>query len=128
MTRKLTCIECPKGCSLSVKVKDGGVVMASGYKCSRGKLYAAREVEDPMRTLTTGILARGLSFKMVPVKTDKPISKRMILPAMAKIRKLCISKRVSIGDVVVRDFMEPGVNLVVTREFTDKFLRSPTSI
>ncbi len=119
MIRKLTCIECPKGCLLSVKVKDGAVVMVSGNKCPRGKLYAAREVKNPLRTLTSGVLARGMPFKMVPVKTDRPIPKRMLLKAMAKIRKLRITKRVHIGDMIVQDFLRLGVNLVATREFSE---------
>ena len=119
MIRKLTCIECPKGCSLSVKVKDGAVVMVSGNKCPKGKLYAAAEVENPLRTLTSGVLARGMPFKIVPVKTDRPIPKRMLLKTMAKIRKLRITKCVHMGDVIVRDFLGLGVNLVVTREFSE---------
>ncbi|MDP3804307.1 MAG: DUF1667 domain-containing protein, partial [Candidatus Omnitrophota bacterium] len=66
----------------------------------------------------SGVLAHGMPFKMVPVKTDKAIPKRMLLEAMAKIRKLRIAKRVHIGDVIVQDFMGLGVNLVVTREFS----------
>ena len=102
---------------MSVKIKDGAVVMVSGQMCPRGKQYASSEVENPLRTLTSAVLAQGMPFKMVPVKTDKPIPKRMLLKAMAKIRKLKIRKSVHIGDVIACDFPAPGVNLVATREF-----------
>lgn len=100
-----------------MKVRDGAAAAVSGQMCPRGKLYASGEVENPLRTLTSGVLAQGLPFAMVPVKTDKPIPKGALLAAMAKIKKLKITKRVHIGDVVVQDFLGLGVNLVVTREF-----------
>lgn len=118
MVRKLTCIECPKGCSLSVKVKLGAVVMVSGQKCPKGRLYASSEIENPLRTLTSCVLAQGMPFKMVPVRTDRPIPKGLLLEAMAEVKRLKVKKRVHTGDVIARDFLGLGVNLVVTREFS----------
>jgi len=116
MIRKVTCIECPKGCLLSVSVEGGKVVKITGNECPKGEKYAVSEVENPTRILTSTVLAEGLSLKMIPVRTDRPIPKRDITKAMRKIKKIRVKHRVDIGDIIVKDFLRPEVNLIATRE------------
>ena len=102
MTRKMICIECPKSCELSVDIGNSGVVTeVRGAKCPKGAAYAASEVQDPMRVLTATVSAEGLSLKLVPVRTDRPIPKRYILKAMEEIRKIKVKTSVRVGDVIV---------------------------
>ncbi len=37
MEKKLTCIECPLGCSLKIDVENSKVITISGNKCPKGK-------------------------------------------------------------------------------------------
>ena len=39
MTKELTCIECPKGCRITVELIDGEVKSVKGNDCPRGKKY-----------------------------------------------------------------------------------------
>ena len=71
----LTCIECPMGCELEVQTLDAKVVSVEGNGCPRGKAYAQNEMVCPRRVLTTSI--RATNGKMVSVKTDAPIKKRI---------------------------------------------------
>jgi CxxC motif-containing protein len=116
MTRKLTCIECPKGCVLSVEVEGAKVVKVSGNLCPKGLTYAAAEIENPQRILTSTVLAKGLPLKMVPVRTDRPIPKGRLMEAMREIRRLRIDKPVQVGDVIAQNFLGLGVDLISTRE------------
>lgn len=116
MKRKLTCIECPKGCMLLVDIENSRVVQVSGQECPKGEKYAVSEIENPLRILTSTVLAEGLSLKMVPVRTDKPIPKGVLSEAMREIKKLKVSEPVRVGDVIVENFLGLGVNLVATRE------------
>ena len=52
-TRILTCIGCPMGCQVTVVLEGSEIKSISGYTCKRGERYAAREVTDPTRVLTT---------------------------------------------------------------------------
>ena len=53
----------------------------------------------------------------MPVKTDKPISKENLLPAMEVLRKVRVSLPVKIGDVVLADlFGEANVVATATIE------------
>ena len=123
MIKQFTCIECPKGCLLSVKIDNGTVTEVSGNKCPKGAAYARSEVENPMRILTSSVLAQCLSLKMIPVRTDRPIPKTKLFDAMNEIKKIRITQPVLVGDIIVNNFLGLGVNLVVTRASADLMIK-----
>ncbi|MFC1548606.1 DUF1667 domain-containing protein [Candidatus Omnitrophota bacterium] len=116
MIKNLTCIECPVGCSLSVDIENCKVVKVSGQKCPKGEKYAVDEIENPVRILTSTVLAQGLSVKMVPVRTDGHIPKARMWDAMDEIRKIRVNKPLRVGDIIASNFLGLGVNLIATRE------------
>ncbi len=116
MNKKLTCIECPKGCDLSVDIENCRVVNVTANNCPKGKEYAASEIENPKRVLTSTVLAQGLALRMIPVRTDSPIPKVKILEAMEEIKRIRINKPVTAGEVLAKDFLGLGVNLIATRQ------------
>ncbi len=116
MTKKLTCIECPLGCSLSVDVENCKVIKVSGNQCPKGAPYAISEIENPMRILTASVLAEGMDLKMIPVRTDKPIPKNLIFKAMDGVKKIRLKSPVTAGDVIAADFIGLGVNLIAMRD------------
>ncbi|MCX5677701.1 MAG: DUF1667 domain-containing protein [Candidatus Omnitrophica bacterium] len=116
MTKNMICIECPKGCSLSVDIEDKKIVKVRGARCPKGILYAASEIENPTRIFTTTVLAEGLSLKLVPVRTNKPISKKDLYRAMEEVRKVKIIKPTKAGDTIIENFLVSGVSLIATRE------------
>ncbi len=115
MTKGLTCIECPKGCPLSVDIEEGKVRNVQGAKCPKGVGYAISEIESPARIFTSTVLAEGLTLKLVPVRTDKPIPRGDIFRAAEETRNMRITKPIASGDVIMEDFMGLGVKLVATR-------------
>jgi CxxC motif-containing protein len=116
MKKNLTCIECPLGCSLAIDVENGKVITVSGNKCPKGETYARSEIENPMRVLTSCVLAEGLEVKMVPVRTDKPIPKSRILDAMVEIKKARVTRAVTVGDVITENIFGSGANVIATRQ------------
>lgn len=116
MIRKITCIECPVGCQLEIDEEGGHVIKITGNKCEKGVSYATQEIENPMRVLTSTVLARGLGMKMVPVRTDKPIPKDKLFAAIQEIRKIRLDHPVKAGEVIAKDLLGLGADLVATRE------------
>lgn len=116
MIKKITCIECPKGCRLSVDIENCRVVKVSDNECPEGEKYAISEIENPMRILTSTVLAEGLQLKMVPVRTDKPIPKSKIMEAIDEIKKMQLVKPVRSGEIITGNFLSLGVNLIATRD------------
>jgi len=115
MIKKMICIECPIGCVLEVDM-DSKPIRITGNKCPKGEEYAISEIENPQRILTSSVLTQGLALKMIPIKTDKPIPKKDLLKAMEVIKKIRLKKTVAVGDIVMKDLLGLGVNLVATRE------------
>jgi CxxC motif-containing protein len=115
ITKTLTCIECPQSCALTVDIENNKVIKVEGGKCPKGEKYAVFEVENPVRILTSTVLTKGLSLKILPVKTNKPIPKSKIIQAAEAIKKIKITKPVGLGDIIVENFLNLGVNLIATR-------------
>jgi CxxC motif-containing protein len=115
MTRELICIECPLGCKLSADIENNKVTATRGNKCPKGEAYLVSEVESPRRFFTATVLAENLEIKMVPVRTTVPILKSKIIEAAVEVKKVRVSKPVSVGEVIVKDFLGLGVDLVATR-------------
>ena len=113
----LTCIICPMGCSMEVEVETN----ASGQKkvlsvkdngCKRGEQYAAKEVQNPTRTLTTTIKVEGGELPLVPVKTAGEVPKASLLQCMEVVRRASCKAPVKRGDVLIYDLLGTGVNVV----------------
>lgn len=113
--KELTCIECPIGCALEVKIEDGKVVSVSGNGCPRGKMYAENEVICPRRVLTTSV--RADNDELIPVKTDRPIKKSDIFAVMEKINTFCCKTPVKLGDVLIENVSE-DIHVIATADST----------
>ena len=114
--KELICIECPTGCPLLVDIDGGKLAAVSGNKCPKGQEYAASEIKDPRRILTSAILCEGLDVRMLPVRTDKPIPKARLMEAMEAIKRIRIKRAMKAGEVVEQNFLGLGVALVATRD------------
>lgn len=116
MIKRMTCIECPKGCTLSVDIENCKVKNVTGAKCPRGVGYAMAESENPVRIFTATVKADGLDLKLVPVRTDKPIPKKEIFRAAEATDKIKVISPLKAGDTIVENFLGLGVKLLATRE------------
>ena len=112
MKRSLTCIVCPMGCPMVAEIENGGVVSVTGNTCPRGKQYAVDECTNPVRTVTSTVRVKGGG--VVAVKTDRAIPKALVFEAMRVINGACVTLPVCIGDVVIRDLLSTGANVVIT--------------
>jgi CxxC motif-containing protein len=115
MIKHLTCIACPNGCQLEVDEEGGRVIKVTGNKCEKGEVYAKQEIENPMRVLSSTVLAKGLNLKMVPVRTSKPIPKAKLFEAMTEIRKIKLNRPVRAGDIIVKNFLGLDADLIAAR-------------
>ncbi len=114
-TRELTCIGCPRGCSLNVVLENGEVISLSGNSCPIGDSYGRKEVTDPRRTVTSTVAVIGGEYRVVPVKTASDIPKHLITDCMAEIARTQVTAPVHIGDVVIKNVLGTGTDVVATR-------------
>ena len=117
--RRLTCIICPKGCSLRVRLEAGRVTLVEGNHCKRGAQYAEKEVTNPTRTVTTIIPVRGGREKMLSVKTRTDIPKAKVQACMRALKNVTAEAPVQIGNVILADVAETGVDIIATKEISE---------
>ncbi len=114
MTRNLTCIVCPMGCALTVELDENkNVLSVKGNTCKRGEVYANTECVAPRRTITTTVAVRGGG--VASVKTDGTVPKELIFDCMQEINKALAEPDGLLGDVVIENILNTGVNVVLTR-------------
>ncbi|MGI5887932.1 MAG: DUF1667 domain-containing protein [Oscillospiraceae bacterium] len=111
---EMICINCPKGCRLRAeKTADGWEI--SGYSCPRGKEYAYSEVTDPRRTLTSTVVVKSGAIRRCPMKSASPIPKDLVKEAAKALDGVVLEAPVRIGDIVVKDILGTGCDIVATR-------------
>ena len=112
MKRNLTCIICPRGCSLSAEINDSGVTV-TGNACPKGQEYAVNECTNPVRTVTATVRVANRENTMASVKTAVAVSKNRMMDVMAVLHETRINAPVAIGDVILRDIC--GADIVITK-------------
>ena len=113
--RELTCITCPVGCALKAEFRQDGTVIITGNKCPRGAAYGEKEMTNPTRVVTSTVRVSGRKDAVVGVKTASDIPKDKIMECMKELAKVEVSLPIKIGDVVLENVADTGVNIVVTR-------------
>ncbi len=120
MKKHFTCIMCPIGCEIDVEIENGEVVSIKGNKCIQGEKFVKQEIKSPMRVLTTTVRIENGEYAMLPVRTDRPIPKSLLFKAMEEISKIKVKAPVRIYQVIVKDILGTGANLVATRSMKKK--------
>ncbi|MBQ3894035.1 MAG: DUF1667 domain-containing protein [Clostridia bacterium] len=113
ITKTMTCIVCPIGCSLTAVRDENGNVTVTGNSCPRGAKYATSELTNPVRTLTS--VVRTENGDMLSVKTSEPIPKELVREAAKALAGVVVKTPVHIGDVIVKDILGTGSDIVATK-------------
>lgn len=113
--KELVCVNCPKGCRITVTLEDGKVKEIRGFSCDKGKQYAAQETTRPMRILMTTVRIEGARLRVLPVITDKEIPLDQMQEAMKQVRKITVQAPIKVSDIIVRNFLGTDANLVASR-------------
>lgn len=113
--KKLTCINCPVGCSLKVEMDGENVICVSGNTCRRGEIYARKEVTNPTRIVTSTVKVVNGTSGTVSVKTKEDIPKEKIFACVQALKGIEVQAPVHIGDVIFENVAGTGVDIVATR-------------
>ncbi len=115
MHKEIVCTKCPNGCKLQVTYDTNKITEIFGNQCPRGIPYAQAELFDPRRIITSTVATKHRVLIVVPVRTSKPIPVKQIPTAMKLIHDFILEAPVKVGDVLLQDFIEPGIELIATR-------------
>jgi CxxC motif-containing protein len=112
----MICITCPMGCTLEVTHDGETVLEVDGNTCPRGLAYVEGEIKDPRRMVATTVQVKDGLHPLVPVYTEAPFPKPQIFELLSKLREVEIEAPVSINQVVLRDALGTGIDVIASRE------------
>lgn len=113
--KHLTCISCPIGCYLTVKLDNGEVKEVSGNLCNRGITYAKMESTNPVRMMTSTVRIHGAALDALPVKSARPVPKDKVVDCVRSLKWIDLEAPVKMGDVVLANVCDTGVDVIATR-------------
>ena len=100
---------------MELEIEDGELKAVQHNSCKRGIDYAKQEFYDPRRMVTTTAAVSGGVIKRVPVRTSEPLPVTYIAALLEAIYTLRLQAPLSIGEPVITNFSETGVDVVTTR-------------
>lgn len=112
------CIGCPLGCRVRISLdKRGRVASLKGAECKKGEKFVLREFANPVRTLTATVRTGEASFPLLPVRTSRPVPRELVMDIMLETVTARAAAPVRAGDVIVRNVLETGADLVSTTDW-----------
>lgn len=115
MKRKFTCIVCPNGCELEAEYEGRQVMSVSGGLCPKGTAYATQELVDPRRTISSSVRVKGGILPLCSVRLTQPVPKARIFDVMAEINRISLEAPAMIGQILIRDVLGLGSDVIVTK-------------
>lgn len=113
--KKITCIICPNGCTLSVdNIKGEWVVL--GNLCKRGRDFAISEMTNPKRSICSTVRTKFETFPRLPVRTDGEIPYDCIFNVMDALKDVLVEHPVHRGERIVKDVCRTGVDIIATSD------------
>ena len=113
--KHFVCVVCPIGCEIDVVHEGSTIVSMEGNKCEKSVEFVSQELIEPMRILTTTVRIQGSRWPVVPVRTDRAVPKRLFPRIMKRLRVVELEAPVNMLDVVLRDILRTGANIIATR-------------
>jgi len=114
----IICIGCPLGCRVTVtKDKKGRILGMKGAECKQGEKYVLKELKNPVRTLTATVRTGDEGFPLLPVRTSRPVLKTLMKPIMKETVNARVKPPVKAGDVIVKNVLKTGSDLVATTDW-----------
>ena len=112
--KQLICINCAMSCHLTVEMENGKVTEISDNRCNRGIDYGRQEAVQPLR-IFTGLMRTNADHPL-PVRSDRPVPKSMLLSCAAELRRRRPPEPVESGTIILGDICGTGANIVATRD------------
>jgi CxxC motif-containing protein len=119
--RQMTCIVCPQGCKLALRINDDtNEIEVFNNRCNRGPAYARKELTNPTRYLTATVAIKNGFHSRLPVKSATEIPKRLNFEMMKVINQIEVEAPVKLGQIIVRNILDTGIDMIATRGMDKK--------
>ncbi len=119
-SKNYVCIICPNSCEIVADFSGKEVAKIIGQSCRKGEEYVRKEIVAPERGLTTTVPVKNGDAALVSVKASKTLPKELIPKAVSAVAKARAEAPVKIGDVIIKNVLGTGVDIVATKNVSRK--------
>lgn len=120
MKKVIICTVCPVGCNITVEGEDDVIVSITGHQCNRGIGYATTEFLHPARILTTTVKVQNSSTLLLPVRSNQPIPKELIMQCMEIIKKFKVTPPIKSKDIIIPNICGTNIDIIATRHIDEE--------
>ena len=110
--RKVTCPKCGSDYIISMENCEDIIEMKEIECATEGKTNENNYNEG---VLTTLVRIKGAECKVVPVKSSKPINKKMWVECSKALSRIYVGAPIKIGDIVCSNILNTGVDIICAR-------------
>jgi CxxC motif-containing protein len=115
------CVGCPVGCEVTLVIEDQGEVAdVFGNLCKEGRANAMEEYRNPVRVLTTTVIAEESSRPLLPVRTSKPVLKTLLKTIMQDVARVRVKPPLRMGDVIISNIGNTEADLVAASDLSSQ--------
>ena len=105
---------------MEVELEGDKVTEVTSNQCKKGEKHAQQEVLFPGRILTTTVKTKDPKAPLLPVRSDKLLPKGKLGESMEEIAKHTVSYPIQLGDVIISNILNTGVNIIASRSMSKK--------
>lgn len=99
-----------------VETKDGEVVKVEDAGCKRGREYGVQEITSPVRDFFTTVRVEDGRIPVLSVRSTGSVPKEMLMECAKELAKMTVSAPVKAGDLIVKNIMNLGVDIIATKD------------
>ena len=105
--------------------KNGDDISVTGNFCKRGEMFAVNELTCPMRTICTTVKTAFNEVPVIPCRVSTDIPKDLIFDVMKEINGVIINKPISRGDIIIKDVLGTGADVIATSDVLKQTIKMP---
>lgn len=99
---------------MTVDQTPSGTWDVHGAACARGVRFAMEEMSAPKRMLTSTVSVSGGHLSRVSLCSQTAFPKDKIMPVLESLRTLQVEAPIHLGDILVKNAGETGIDLIAT--------------
>ncbi|OFI04993.1 hypothetical protein CLOACE_20130 [Clostridium acetireducens DSM 10703] len=114
MIRKIICKQCKKNCVIEIEV-NGDNIKIINNPCEKALNYINNRLLGNKHIFTTIVRAKGAMCNVVPVKSSKPIDRKLWFDCSKALSRLYVGAPINIGDVVCKNILNTSIDILCTK-------------
>lgn len=119
MDKLVLCKYCSKKCVLDIR-KEDNCINVHGHECEKGIEFAQQEINNTKDILTTLVRIKESKISVLPVKSSKPIDKKMLVQCSKALSRIYVGAPIKIGDIICKNILNTGIDIVSTKNVQRK--------